>query len=289
MNTLLIVGFGDIARRALPLLQPRFRVCALLRPQHAGDAQAFPGVAFTQGDLDDPASLSGIAGRASHVVHLAPPPASGRTDPRTAHLLAALAGRPSLPDRIVYISTSGVYGDCAGGWVDEQRPPNPMSERAWRRLDAEQQIVAFGCTHGVRAIILRVPGIYAADRLPLERLRRATPVLRAEDDVYTNHIHADDLAAILAAALVHPDASGIYNTADDSVIKMGDWFDLLADRFRLPRPPRISRAESAGRIPPASASFMSESRRLSNARMKNALGIRLRYPTVYDGVPASGR
>lgn len=288
-DTLLIVGCGDIAKRALPQLSAHFRIAALLRPERLSEIQAFAAVQSIPGDLDDPASLAGIDRAATHIVHLAPPPNSGRTDPRTAHLLGALARCRRLPERFVYISTSGVYGDCGGHLVGEERPVNPMSDRARRRVDAERSLSAFGASHGTRIVILRVPGIYAHDRLPLERLRKRTPVLRAEDDVYTNHIHADDLAGIVVTALTHQDAGGIYNACDDSAMKMGDWFDLVADRSNLPRPPRIARAEAGERIPAPLLSFMSESRRLDNARMKSQLGVRLLYPTVYDGVPVAGR
>ena len=137
-------------------------------------------------------------------------------------------------------------------------------------------------------MILRAPGIYAADRLPLERLRVGTPVLRTEDDVYTNHIHAEDLAAIAVRALEDDAPGGTYNASDDSEIRMGDWLDLVAERAGLPQPPRIARSEAAGRIAPALLSFMGESRRLANARMKDELGVRLRYRTVFDGVPRQG-
>jgi len=287
MNTLTIVGFGDIARRALPLLTPHFTtIRAMVRPARQQDfeyrSQATPFAA----DLDRPETLSTADLQASHLVHLAPPPASGAADTRTRNLLAALAATSPLPERLVYISTSGVYGDCGGAWISESRPVNPQSDRARRRVDAEQAITAFGSAHGVRTVILRVPGIYAADRLPIERIRKGTPVLQPQDDVYTNHIHADDLAAIVATALTHPAAAGIYNASDDSDLAMGAWFDLIADRAGLPRPPRIERAHADAQIPPALLSFMRESRRLDNTRMKRELGVRLRYPTVSDGVPA---
>lgn len=135
-------------------------------------------------------------------------------------------------------------------------------------------------------VVLRVPGIYAAERLPLAQLKRASPVLRVEDDVYTNHIHADDLAAVCLAALERGGAGRVYNASDDSEMKMGDYFDLVADRARLPRPPRIARAAAeAGAIAEGLMSFMRESRRLTNTRMKAELGVRLRYPSVYEGVP----
>ncbi len=284
MKTLLIAGFGDIAHRALAQLTAHFAVVALVRPERAAAEPAQPGLELQPGDLDAPATLAALAGRATHVLHLAPPPGHGAGDPRTRNLLTALAARPPMPQRLVYVSTSGVYGDCGGAWVDETRPVDPQTDRARRRVDAEQQIERFGRTHGVRTVVLRVPGIYAADRLPLQRLRNGTPVLRAEDDVFTNHIHADDLAAIVVAALTVPAADGVYNACDDSALAMGDWLDLVADRAGLPRPPRIARSEAAGRIPAASLSFMRESRRLRNDRLERELGVRLRYPTVHDGI-----
>lgn len=190
-----------------------------------------------------------------------------------------------LPRRLVYFSTSGVYGDCAGEWVGETRTPSPQTLRAKRRLDAEEAISEWGDRNGVDVVILRVPGIYAADRLPLERLARGTAALHPEEDVYTNHVHADDLAAILVAALGSDAAHGVYNASDDGPMKMGDFFDLVADRTGFARPPRVSREEAASLLAPELLSFMSESRRLSNRRMKAELGVRLRYPTVAEGVP----
>ena len=268
MDRLLVAGFGDIARRALPLLERRFEIAPLSRRQGA--------------DLDRPETLA-LAG-AHAVLHCAPPPPRGRSDLRTAHLLAALEKASILPRRLVYVSTSGVYGDCGGARVEESRPVNPMTERAQRRADAETQLARWCSARGAALVVLRVPGIYAADRLPLERLRAGTPALRTEDDVYTSHIHADDLAAIAALALAENAPAGVYNACDDTELKMGDWLDLVADATGLPRAPRVSRADAAARIPPEQLSFMRESRRLSNRRLKSVLGARLRYPSVREGL-----
>jgi len=280
VEKLLIIGPGDIARRALPELAARYAATALVR-----GGSTVSGIAVVAGDLDRPDSLAPLAGSADLVLHAAPPADAGERDERTRSLIAALSGARMLPRRVVYLSTSGVYGDCAGARVDESRALAPQSDRARRRADAERVLGEWGRERGVEIVCLRVPGIYAADRLPLERLRKRTPVLRTEDDGYTNHIHADDLAAICVRAL-EPDApAGTYNAADDSELKMGDWFDLVADRHGLPRPPRISRADAERLIPPALLSFMRESRRLVNRRLKDVLGITLRYPTVFEGVP----
>jgi nucleoside-diphosphate-sugar epimerase len=268
MNRLLIAGFGDIARRAAPQLERRFQLAPLSR------ANRF--------DLDRPDSLALPPAQA--LLHCAPPPDRGAADTRTANLLAALEKGRILPARIVYVSTSGVYGDCAGARVDEARPPAPQSERARRRLHAEIQLGEWARERALELIVLRVPGIYAAGRLPLERLRAGTPVLRAEDDVYTNHIHADDLAAIVCRALDEDAPVGVYNAADDTEMKMGDWFDLVADTYALPRPPRVSREAAKHQISNSLLSFMQESRRLDNLRLKSVLGIRLRYPTVHEGL-----
>ena len=281
MERLLIIGPGDVARRALRGLASRYATTALVRSDRTG----LETVRTVHGDLDRPDSLAPLAGAAEVVLHTAPPEETGTRDERTRSLVAALSGAAMLPRRVVYLSTSGVYGDCRGERVDETRTPAPQSDRARRRLDAEQTLAKWGERRRIEIVILRAPGIYAADRLPLERLRKRTPVLRAEDDGYTNHVHADDLAAIAVRALEADAPAGVYNAADDSELKMGDWFDLVADRFGLSRPPRIARVDAETAMPPALLSFMRESRRLDNRRMKSALVVRLRYPTVFEGVP----
>ena len=289
MQKLLIVGCGDVARRTLPRLLGHYRVFALLRdPAQFADWRA-RGARPLLADLDRAQSLSRISGLADVVLHFAPPPENGTQDSRTRHLLAALARGKSLPQRLVYISTSGVYGDCAGARIDETRTPRPNTARAVRRVDAESQLRRFGARHGVRVAILRAPGIYAAERLPIDRLKRGVKALRDEDDVFTNHIHADDLAMLTCAALRFGRANRCYNAADDSELKLGEYFDLVADRFSLPRAPRVSRSAAALEMSPLQLSFMSESRRLDNRRIKHELCAQLRYPQVADGVAAARR
>lgn len=282
MKRILIVGSGDVARRAIPWLAQRFRVYALMRRAEAAAGLRALGALPLPGDLDDAATLTRLGGIADAVLHFAPPPAQGEGDPRTARLLAALASRGSLPQHLIYISTTGVYGDCAGAEVDETRPCRPQSARARRRVDAERQVRAFGRRNGVAVSVLRAPGIYAADRLPLDRLRRGDPVLSAADDVHSNHIHADDLARLACLALFRAAPGRVYNAVDDSCLKMGDYFDCVADACGLPRPPRCGRAEIATRLSPLTLSFMAESRRLDNHRLRTELRVRLRYPTVAD-------
>lgn len=287
MKTLLIVGCGDVARRAIPWLARRFRVVAVVRQADQREALRALGVRVLRADLDSPASLKRLAGLADAVLHLAPPPDHGDRDTRTRHLCAALGRRMSLAQGLVYISTTGVYGDCGGAWVDECRPVAPRTARARRRVDAEAQLRGFGRRSGVPVTILRAPGIYAADRLPLARLERGDPVLRDEDDVYTNHIHAEDLARLACLALFRMRGGRVVNACDDSVLKMGAYFDGVADAFGLARPPRVSREEAARQLSPATLSFMSESRRIRNRRLHTELRARLRYPFVADGLAAA--
>jgi nucleoside-diphosphate-sugar epimerase len=220
---------------------------------------------------------------------MAPPPLQGSTDPRTRALIQALVLR-SLPTAWVYGSTSGVYGDCAGARIDETRRLNPVTERAQRRVDAERWLQAFGKRAGTRVSVLRIPGIYALDReggTPKERLQRGTPVLQAADDVYTNHVHADDLARATVLSVWRGRALRMIHVSDDSDMLMGDYMDWAADLWQLPRPPRISRAQAQTVLPAMTLSFMGESRRMDNQRLKTELRLKLRYPTVREGLQNS--
>jgi len=223
---------------------------------------------------------------ATRVLHLAPPPGSGATDPRTAHLLQGLAARGCVAS-LVYGSTTGVYGDAQGAQFDETRSVAPTTDRARRRVDAEARVRQWGRQQATRASILRVPGIYALDREggdPRERVRRGSPVLMPQDDVYTNHIHADDLARACVAALWRGRPGRVVHACDDTDLRMGDYFDWVADHFGLPRPPRLSREQAAGALSPMQMSFMSESRRLRNQRLKAELRVVLHYPTIALGL-----
>lgn len=267
------------------------RLLALTSSAGRRESLRAQGITPLLGDLDDPRSLRRLAGLGTRVLHLAPPPAASEEtpqwwlDPRTTALVRALRRR-ALPEALVYASTTGVYGDCGGAWVDESRPVAAHTGRAMRRVNAERTLRWVG-RQGLRASILRIPGIYAPDRIggtPRARLLRGTPVLRAEDDVYTNHIHADDLARACVAALWRGRAQRIYNVADASAMPMGDYFDLAADLYGLPRPPRVSRSQAQGELPLTLLSFMGESRRLLTRRMSQELRVVLRYPTVAQGL-----
>lgn len=282
----LLVGCGDVGLRVAHQLGSRVRLLALTSQAARVAGLRALGVTPLVGNLDKPASLKRLSGLATRVVHLAPPPGSGDQDPRTQALLQVLRRRSPVQS-LVYGSTSGVYGDCQGDVVTEGRALNAATARAQRRIDAEQRMRHFGRVSAVRVNTLRIPGIYAPNReggTPRARLLKGTPVLQASDDVFTNHIHADDLARACIAALWRGRPGRVYNVNDDTCLKMGDYFDLAADLYGLPRPPRVPRDTAQAQLPLMLLSFMSESRRMDNTRMKKELRLALRYATVAQGL-----
>ena len=285
----LIVGCGDVGQRAAKQLVGRTRVMALTSNPDKLSSLRAQGMTPVLGNLDQADTLQRLSGWATRVLHLAPPPSDRvgewSTDPRSLNLVRALKKR-SLPRSLVYGSTSGVYGDCQGQWVSESQPVKPHTPRAMRRVDAEKVVRYLGRS-GVRATILRIPGIYAPDRpngTPRERLLKGTPVLLAQDDVYTNHIHSDDLARACVAAIWRGKAQRIFHVSDDTQLKMGDYFDAAADLMGLKRPPRVPRSQAQESLPLMLLSFMSESRRLKNERLKKELRLKLTYPSIQVGL-----
>ncbi|MGF6775552.1 NAD-dependent epimerase/dehydratase family protein [Paraburkholderia sp. GAS334] len=318
----LIVGCGDVGMRCVELLRPRAHIFALTSHAARCAELRAAGTSPLVGDLDVRRSLKRLAGLAPTVLHLAPPQKTGDDDRRTRALLAALTSRrmqparaavtpvarlrrsrpawmdretsnivpdrgvrlarSAAPLRVVYASTTGVYGDCGGALIDETRTVQPANDRAKRRVSAEQQLRRATARGSVAATVARIPGIYAANRLPLARLEKGTPALIDADDVYTSHIHADDLAAILVRMSTHGRPGRVVHASDDSELKMAAYFDAVADAYGLARAPRVTREQAEQILEPMLLSFMRESRRLSNARMKRELRMRLRYPTVQD-------
>jgi nucleoside-diphosphate-sugar epimerase len=261
------------------LLKKKYRVFALTSSLDRFNSLREAGAIPIYGNLDQASTLWPLSQLAQQVIHLAPPPTQGQEDTRTRNLLRILSQHRGFIRQLTYISTTGVYGDCGGSVIDETHATNPTSARAIRRVSAEAQIRCWGLSEGVKTSILRVPGIYAGDRLPLERLKKHSPALLPEEDVYTNHIHADDLARLIFYAINRAPAQRLINACDDSQMKMGDYFDLVADSFNLTKPPRLSRVDLAKIIEPMMLSFMNESRRIQNHRL-DELRFRLQYPTV---------
>lgn len=275
---MLIVGCGYIGRRVAA--RPGAAsgpVTGLVRSRESALRLQDEGIGALQADLDG--ELPAI--RAQEVYYFAPPPADGTVDTRMQHFLAALAGAVR---RIVYISTSAVYGDCHGEWIDETRATAPTTPRGQRRLDAERQLVRWCGSHGTEWTILRVPGIYGPGKLPLERLRKGLPVLREADAPYTNRIHADDLVGIAIAAMHSQHHDTVYNVSDGHPGNMTDYFFRVADAAGLPRPREVARAEADAVLSAGMLSFLQDSRRMSNDKLLKELEIVLAYPDLASGL-----
>jgi nucleoside-diphosphate-sugar epimerase len=280
-----IVGCGDIGIRVAALEQAAGSlVIALSHSEASVLALSHHGIKPIMGDLDKPDSLLGLPGDVRVLYYFAPPPSKGVDDPRLAALLSAV-GNHDLPRRVVYISTSGVYGDCRGEWVDEDWPVNPRSDRGRRRAAAEKRLTDWCGSAGVEPVILRVPGIYGPGRLPLERIRRGVPVVREDESPWSNRIHAEDLAQACCLAAHRGRAGGAYNVSDGNPTTMTDYFCRVADFLGLPRPPAITMEEARITLGPGILSFLEESKRLVNRRMLDELGVDLRYPDLSSGLP----
>ncbi|WP_062310608.1 SDR family oxidoreductase [Polynucleobacter sinensis] len=278
---ILIIGCGDIGLRVAKQLSKSCRIYALTSQKNRFQELRAVGAIPILGDLDKPDSLWRLSGLAQTVIHLAPPQNVGHRDCRTRNLIRILAQGSSIVRRLIYISTTGVYGDHGGARVSELTPPNPQSERAKRRVDAENCLRLWAPSQGVALTILRVPGIYAEDRLPVDRIKSRTPALNPAEDAYSNHIQSDDLARLICAAVYYGKPQRVINACDGGETKMGDYFDEVADAFGLERPPRLPAAVLEKIVSPMLWSFMRESRRVSNARLKE-LKTPLRYPSVAE-------
>ena len=279
MNAVLILGCGDVGRRLARVAGAP--VTGLVRSADSAAGLRALGIQALQADLDG--ALPALPSAGAELYYFAPPPPEGDRDPRMARVLAALE-RDGRPARIVYISTSAVYGDCGGAWIDETAPLRPDTARGRRRLDAERQLLAWSERTGVPVVVLRVPGIYGPGRLPLERLRKGLPLLREDQCPYTNRIHADDLAAVCLAAMARGRPGAVYNVSDGHPSNMVDYFNRIADRAGLPRPPTLDREEAERQLTPGMLGYMRESKRLKNDRMLRELGIELQYPDLDAGL-----
>lgn len=284
MESVFIAGCGDIGLRVARLWRAKgVPVAALARSGASVLRLRAAGIVAVAGNLDLPVSLRGLRLEGQLVYYFAPPPLEGEGDPRVDAFVDALTltGRPA---RIVYISTCGVYGDCGGALVDETAPVAPRTARARRRLAAEERLRAYGRAHGVPVVILRVGGIYGPGRLPVEHLREGRPVLHPDEARPSNRIHADDLAAVCVAAAERGRADAVYNVCDGQDSTMTDYFFAVADALGLPRPPTVSLAEAEAVLSPAMLSYLTESRRLDNRRMREELGVVLQYPDLAAGL-----
>ncbi|MCG8054193.1 MAG: SDR family oxidoreductase [Candidatus Thiodiazotropha endolucinida] len=280
-----IIGCGDIGTRlALAYQQSALEVTGWVASDGSVERLKQQGIRALQMDLDR-RSLQSPSLAGESLFYFAPPPASGVEDSRVRRLIALL-DQTDVPQKVVYLSTSGVYGDCQGEWVDETRQPHPTVDRAKRRLDAEQQWQRYSRQRGVPLVILRVAGIYGPGKLPIERLRRGLPMVAETDAPITNHIHSLDLVEIAAAAMERGQDGAIFNVCDGRPESMTRYFDRVADYLELPRAPQITMQEARQQLSPGMLSYLAESRRLSNRKLLEELGVELRYPELEQGLPA---
>jgi len=281
MHSVFIVGCGDIGRRIARSL-PGARLTGLVSGQSGAATLRSQGIIPFVANLDIPGELNDLDIEGQIVFYLAPPPGEGEQDTRMRHFLEAV--RDQRPEKLVYISTSGVYGDCKGAWVDEEWPARPCAARAKRRWDAEQQLMVWSEESGVPIIRLRVGGIYAPDRLPIARIKKGLTVICPDEAPWSNRIHADDLAHVCIAAAERGEAGDIFNAADGHPSSMTDYFYQVADYLGLPRPDCVSLSEAEQSLTSEMLSFVRESRRLDISRMKDRLMIELRYPRLSEGL-----
>lgn len=282
----LIAGCGNIGERVAGLERSTgSRVTGLIRSEASIRRLHAAGIQPLMGDLDVPVSLHDLPVKNALVYYFAPPPGKGVTDPRMETFVSVLDSS-GLPTRVVLISTTGVYGDCRGEWVTEDRPPNPQADRAKRRLAAETVLRRWSEKSGVPIVILRVPGIYGRGLLPEERLRAREPVLREEESPFSNRIHADDLARACFIAGHHASPGTLYNVSDGHPTTMTDFFYRVADLLGIPRPPAITLEQARRQLGEGMLSYLAESKRIDNRRLREELGVELMYPDLAAGLPS---
>ncbi|HLE93442.1 MAG TPA: SDR family oxidoreductase [Sulfuricaulis sp.] len=282
----LITGCGDIGERVAGLERSAGRrVTGLIRSEASARRLRAAGIQPLMADLDVSASLRDLPVKNALIYYFAPPPGKGVTDPRMETFVSILDSS-ELPKRVVLISTTGVYGDCRGEWVTEDRPANPQADRAKRRLAAETVLRRWSEKNSVPIVILRVPGIYGRGYLPEERLRARDPVLHEEESPFSNRIHADDLARACFIAGHHANPGTLYNVSDGHPTTMTDFFYRVADAFGIPHPPAITLEQARRRLGAEMPSYLAESKRIDNRRMREELGVELMYPDLAAGLPS---
>ena len=286
-NINLIVGYGDIGERiAFLLLAKQQRVIAIAR--HSETHQTYAGqIEIQSADLDIPQSLPSFTSEIDCIFFLAPTPQQGQTETRVENFLQTLAANNNIPRKILYISTTGVYGDCGGRWIDEDEPVKPISDRAIRRLDAEKKLCTWCGQHSSVLITLRVSGIYGPGRLPIERIRQGMLLVNETEAPPSNRIHSDDLAQICVAAAEKITTNSVFNVADGSPSSMTDYFSQVAEFAGLPQPPQLSWEEAQYRLSPQMLSFLKEPKRIKISKIINELGFSPQFPNLAQGLPHS--
>jgi len=282
---LLIAGCGDVGSKVAKIaVQQGMAVTAFAR---SGDrAAALQGITLLTGSLDDQDHPPLLPTKGVEVIYLIPPPGGGIRDSRVSTFLQNIK-EGDEPSKIVYLSTTSVYGDCGDRLIDETWPVNPANHTARRRCDAEEQFRAWCAVRHIPLIILRVSGIYGPGRLPLQRIQNREPLLDATISGYTNRIHSEDLAEICLKALERGDDGDIFNVSDNEISKMNDYFNLITDMLGVERLPQVGLDEARRVMSPLMFGYMTESRRIDSSRMFSKLGVKLKYPTLLEGLKAS--
>jgi nucleoside-diphosphate-sugar epimerase len=260
-------------------------VCALVRTADSAAQLAKLGISSRQVDFDQDVPVPALQLTDQVLYWFAPPPPHGDQDLRLSRVLVAIEPG-ALPRRIVLVSTTGVYGDCRGEWVNETRPLNPQTTRGQRRVHAEQLARSFGERHNVPVVALRVPGIYGPGKLPLRRLHSGAPVLAPEFSPWSNRIHAHDLVTACLAAARKVDPAPVYTVSDGHPTTMADFFFQVADAHGLPRPPTLTRDAAERQLSTEMRSYLAESKRIDNTLMKEDLGVVPDYPNLASGLGA---
>ncbi len=289
MNPVLIVGCGDIGQRVARQYRAQgLSVRGLARSETSAARLLTGGIEPVSGDLADGTTLKDLPTAEAVLFYFAPPPGQGERDPLLQNFLAAIdAAR--LPAKLVFISTTAVYGDCHGDWITEAQVAEPQTARGRRRLDAENTLRRWGKETGVPFVILRVGGIYGPGRLPVARLEKGLPIIDLADSPYTNRIHQDDLAQVCVAAAERGIPGEVYNVADGHPGTMSQYFIDVAKALGLPPPPAVSRAEAEKVMSAGMLSYLQESRRLDNRKMREELAVELHYPDLSAGLAALKR
>ena len=285
MNTdICIVGCGYIGQLlAIKLKNKNLNTLAYVRTDASLSICEQQGITVRQIDLDS--FPCDVTVKNKNVIYLVPPQPKGDADLRIKNFLDSI--KSEVPDKIVLISTTGVYGDCAGQWVDENTPLKPSVARAKRRADAERQLVSFCKSYNIPWVVLRVPGIYGPGKLPVKRISSGEAIVREQDSPYSNRIHAHDLVRICIEALMSENIEGVYNCSDGHPTTMYDYFIKVADALQLKHPPTISLQQAQAELSSGMLSYMAESRRISNKKMLNDFDLKIQYPDLESGLKSS--
>ncbi len=283
-ESVLFIGCGDVCVRVAKLVQScGCDVTGLVRSDESAERLRAHGIAPVLGNLDDANTLKDLPTDGKLIYYFAPPTGGGPFDSRMRNFCQAVSSG-HLPTKVVYISTSGVYGDCGTVWVTEETALNPQTSRAQRRVDAETTLVEWGRKNSVAVVILRVTGIYGPGRLPLARIEQGHPVLNEEESPPTNRIHVDDLALTCVKAAEKASDGDIFNVSDGQPGTMTQYFNTVCDLLDMPRLPQIDMEEAKQVMNPMMLSYLTETRRMNNQKMIEQLGVTLVYPNLDLGL-----